>query len=50
MTTLSDTTTAPAAERISASTAQERIAIGALMVVLVLTNVLFFAVALPYVH
>lgn len=50
MTKLSDTTAAPAAKRISASTLQERVSTTALMIVLVLTNVLFFAVALPYTH
>ena len=47
MTTLSDTTTA---KRISVSTLPERVSLTALMVVLVLTNILFFAVALPYAH
>ena len=50
MTQLSDTTTATTAERISVSTLPERVSLGALTVVLVLTNILFFAMALPYAH
>jgi hypothetical protein len=50
MTNRSDATVARTANRISASTVQERVSITALMVVLVLTNALFFAVVLPYAH
>jgi hypothetical protein len=50
MTTLSDATTNPPPSASPRSTVQERVSITALMVVLVLTNVLFFAVVLPYAH